>query len=130
MHRPRRVGASSAQRKSLSKILPHFAGRHESQGKKPRLYRENFTPEECQELDRNPPLSAVSELCVLRILLARVLRALRKIKPTLEHHYKNLVVFSQVGCTMASLARFQHRLDGPPPDPFLDALAQMDADPL
>ena len=95
-----------------------------------RLYRENFTDEECQELDRNPSLSAVSELCVLRILLARVLRALRKLKPTLEHHYKNLVVFSQVGVTMASQARFQHKQDGPPPDPFLEALAQMDADPL
>jgi hypothetical protein len=98
--------------------------------RRPRIYRENFTPEECAELDRNPPLSAVSELCVLRILIARVLRALRKLKPTLEHHYKNLVVFSQVGATMASLARFQHKQDGPPPDPFLTELALMDTDPL
>jgi hypothetical protein len=41
-----------------------------------------------------------------------------------------LVTLAHVGFTMASLARFQFRRDGPPPDPILLALAAMDDEDL
>jgi hypothetical protein len=104
-----------------------------------RLYRQAFTPAECALLEEIPALSAVTELAALRLLLSRVVTscprpAARKSgRPPgagVGRAYAMLVTLAHVGFTMASLARFQFRRDGPPPDPILLALAAMDDEDL
>ena len=112
------------------------------------LYRQFFTPEECNALDRCDPDSAVSEIALLRILITRVLASARaseaqpsiahpwakrpkdrRINLTLRHRFSMLTAFCQAAVTMASLARFEFKRN-PPPDPILAALAEMDPDDL
>jgi hypothetical protein len=117
----RRGAAPSRHRKSLQ---------HELQGSAhPLLYRQFFTPEECKTLDRCPPDSAVSEIYLLRALIARVLASARKVRLTLKHRFSMLTAFCQAALTMASLARFEHKAR-PAADPILAALAGMDPDDL
>jgi hypothetical protein len=100
------------------------------QAESPRLYRQFFTAQECAWLDGIDPESPVHEINLMRLLMTRLLAAASKGKQTLERLATMLAAFCQAGCTMASLARIHHKQHGPPPDPFLEALAEMDADPL
>ena len=111
---PRRGAASSRHRKSLPRALGR--GQHELQGfsPPPKLYRQFFTAAECKTLDQIPAESALSELCLLRILLVRVLAAAQK-RARLAIHLRlaMLMAFSHAALTMASLVRFENKYAGP-----------------
>jgi hypothetical protein len=82
------------------------------------LYRQFFTPEECDRLDRTPPDSALSEISVLRVLISRLLAAARRVEMTIKRHFSMLSAFCQATSTMASLASFELQQQGPPLSPL------------
>jgi hypothetical protein len=84
----------------------------------PLLYRQFFTPEECDRLDRTPPDSAISEISLLRILISRLLDTARRVKMTIKRHACMLSAFCQATSTMAALARFEFKHQGPPLSPL------------
>jgi hypothetical protein len=84
----------------------------------PLLYRQFFTSEECDRLDRTPPDSALSEISLLRILISRLLETARRVKMTIKRHSSMLSAFCQATSTMASLARFEFKQQGPPLSPL------------
>ena len=92
------------------------------------LYRQFFAPAECRRLDETPPESALSELALLRVLIARLLGVGKRGRITLARRFSMLVAFSQSAVTMASLARIERQVN-PPEDAVLLALAEMDEDP-
>ncbi len=82
------------------------------------LYRQYFTPEEIDMLDHTPPNDVMSEINLLRVLIARVLEACQKAKEvTIQQHAEIVSAFSHAGLTLARLARLQCELHSP-----LDAL--------
>jgi hypothetical protein len=111
----------------------------------PRLYRQFFTREECQMLDATPPMSAVHEIYLLRVLMTRVLAAARanerpasiahsvstrkrSQRLSLKQGLSMLTAFCGAALTMASLARFEHKAQGP--GPFLVDLLYPEDDDL
>ena len=84
----------------------------------PRLYRQYFTDAEIKLLDGASTDSARSEISLIRILISRILASARKLRLTLKHRLSMLTVFCQSAATMASLARFDFKQQGPPPSPF------------
>jgi hypothetical protein len=82
------------------------------------LYRQFFTAEECDLLDRTPPDSALSEISLLRVLISRLLADARRVKMTLKRHFSMLSAFCQATSTMASLARIEFQHQGPPLSPL------------
>jgi hypothetical protein len=101
-----------------------------AQAQAPQLYRQFFTAQECARLDGIDPDSPLHEISMLRILMTRLLAAASRGKQTLERLSAMLAAFCRAGCTIASLARIYYRQQGPPPDPLLAALAEIDAEPL
>jgi hypothetical protein len=95
----------------------------------PLLYRQYFTPEECRLLDSCDLDSASSEIDLIRLLIARVLAAARRLRLTLKHHFSMLVAFCQAAITMAALARIEYKRN-PPPDPILAILGELDPDDI
>ncbi len=78
------------------------------------LYRPFFTPEECALLDASSPDDLMSEINLLRILLARTLAACQHVRQlSLELHGKVLSAFSHAGIVLARMARLQHQLHNP-----------------
>jgi hypothetical protein len=99
----------------------------------PRLYRQFFTAAECRMLDSSPPESALSDIALLRILLARVLSAAKaRARLSLEDHFSMLTAFCRTARTMASLARLNAKYFGynSPGYSLLDALDDLDPDDL
>jgi hypothetical protein len=123
----RRGPASSGHRQSLP-VPVLFPGPHESQGAS-RLYRQFFTPAECRMLDSSPPENALSEICLLRMLLAQALAAAKaRRRLSLKERLSMLTVFSRTTLIMALLVRFQDKYFGfgSPGDNPLDALDDLD----
>ena len=92
------------------------------------LYRQFFTDKELAALDAFPSFSAASEISLLRILIVRLLHAAEQIKLTLKHRLQLFTAFCRAALTMASLARFEFKQQGPPPS-LLDLIwSEQDAD--
>ncbi len=84
------------------------------------LYRPYFTPEEIYLLDHSDRNDVMSEINLIRVLIARVLEAAQKAKElTLKEHAAILSAFSHAGLTLARLVRLQCELHNP-----LDAVAK------
>ena len=80
------------------------------------IYRQYFTPDEIRALDDSTLGSAVSEIAILRILITRVLAAVRaQASLSLESRLAILIAFCHAAATLASLARLEVKRRGPPP---------------
>jgi hypothetical protein len=91
------------------------------------IYRRFFTREEIRDLDASAMRGAMSEISILRILMARILEDVRRrTRLDLESRFGILIAFCHAAATIASLARLEARRRGPLPDPLLESLAVAD----
>ncbi len=80
----------------------------------PSIYRRYFTAEECALLDATPLDDLSSEIDALRLLLARLLAACRRLREiSLETHAAILSAFSASCKVIAGLFRLQCILHSP-----------------
>ena len=78
------------------------------------IYRQYFTPTECEMLDATPVDDLSSEINLLRILITRVLAAWQRTRQIgLEMHARILSTFSAAGLVLAGLVRLQIKLHNP-----------------
>jgi hypothetical protein len=97
----------------------------------PLIYRQFFTADEIRDLDAAALTGAVSEIAMLRVLIARVMAAVRrKTGLSLESRLAMLVAFCHAAATVASLARLESRRREPPPSPLELMMAAIADQPL
>src|SRR5512142_1349130 len=88
------------------------------------LYRPYFTPAEIDLLDHTDRQDLMSEINLIRVLIARVLEAAQHAKElTIKEHAAILSAFSHAGLTLARLARVQVEVHNPL-DAVMKAIAE------